>query len=68
MTAQKMKKQNIEDFKRRIQSRDEKEFDIDIGMSGSTCTLVIIVDKVLYYGFVGDSLMVISKIMTPLLE
>jgi len=33
-------------------------------MSGTTCTLVIIVNNIIYYGFVGDSLMCLSKVLT----
>jgi len=40
------------------------EFEVDIGMSGTTCTLVIIVNSIVYYGFIGDSLLCISKVMT----
>ena len=30
-------------------------------MSGTTCTLAIIIDKDVYFGHIGDSLMCISK-------
>lgn len=53
-----------EEFERKIQIRNKKEYEVDIGMSGTTCTLAIIIDGVVYYGFIGDSLMCLSKIMT----
>jgi hypothetical protein len=46
---------------KRIRRRAAKEYDIDIGMSGCSCTLAIIIDKVVYYGFIGDTLMSVSK-------
>jgi serine/threonine protein phosphatase PrpC len=32
-------------------------------MSGTTCTLIIIIGDTIYFGFVGDSLMCMSKYM-----
>ena len=58
---------NIE-FKKRIKRRSAKEYDIDIGMSGCTCTLAIIIDKTVYYGFIGDSLMCLSRRMNDNME
>lgn len=51
-------------MKQRIRNRDAKEYDIDIGMSGTTCTLIILLDGVMYYGFVGDSMACMSKVLT----
>ena len=33
-------------------------------MSGTTCTLVILLDGIMYYGFVGDSMACMSKVLT----
>lgn len=51
-------------MKQRIRNRDAKEYDIDIGMSGTTCTLIILLDGIMYYGFVGDSMACMSKVLT----
>ena len=48
---------------RRIAYRNLEEYEIDIGLSGTTCTLIIIVGDIIYYGFVGDSLLTMSKFM-----
>ena len=50
-----------EDYMRRVAFRNLKEYEVDIGMSGTSCTLVIIIGDTVYYGFVGDSLVSISK-------
>lgn len=49
------------EVRRRVKMRDEEEFKIDIGMSGTTATLVIIFDDMIYYGWVGNSLCCISS-------
>ena len=53
-----------EEYMRRIAYRNPEEYDVDIGMSGSSCTLVIMIGSVIYFGFVGDSLVAISKYLT----
>ena len=45
-----------------IKTREEKEYSFDIGMSGSSCTLVIIKNDFVYHAHVGDSLAVLSKV------
>lgn len=52
-----------EDYMRRIAYRNLEEYEIDIGMSGTTCTLLLIIGDMIYFGFVGDSLLAISKFM-----
>ena len=52
-----------EEYMRRIAYRNLEEYEIDIGLSGTTCTLIIIVGDIIYYGFVGDSLLTMSKFM-----
>jgi len=52
-----------EEFKRRLKIRDEREYNIDIGMSGTSCTLVVMIEDMVYYGYVGDSLICLSKVM-----
>ena len=52
-----------EEYMRRIAFRNLEEYEIDIGMSGTTCTLLIIIGDMIYFGFVGDSLLAISKFM-----
>ena len=52
-----------EEFKRRLQIRNEEEYNLDIGMSGTSCSLVIMMDDSIHFGYVGDSLICISKIM-----
>jgi len=37
-------------------------------MSGCTCTLVILINKTIYTGFIGDSLLVLSKNMSAIGE
>ena len=55
--------QNIRDkeYERRAAIRNRNEYKIDIGMSGTTCTLIIIIHNMVYYGFVGDSLACFTK-------
>jgi len=52
------------EFKRRLTIRDENEYNIDIGMSGTSCTIVILMGDMVYYGYIGDSLICLSKVMT----
>mmetsp|Transcript_11252 Transcript_11252/g.17045 ORF Transcript_11252/g.17045 Transcript_11252/m.17045 type:complete len:87 (+) Transcript_11252:486-746(+) len=52
------------EFVTRLASRDESEYNIDISMSGTTCSLVIIIGENVFVGFVGDSLVCISRILT----
>jgi hypothetical protein len=52
-----------EEYMRRIAYRNLEEYEIDIGLSGTTCTLLIIIGDTIYFGFVGDSLLTISKFM-----
>lgn len=52
-----------EEYTRRIAYRNLEEYEIDIGMSGTTCTLLIIIGDTIYFGFVGDSLVAVSKYM-----
>ena len=52
-----------EDYHRRVAYRNLEEYEVDIGMSGTSCTLLIIVGDTVYYGFVGDSLVAISKFL-----
>lgn len=49
------------EVRKRLKTRNEDEFNIDIGMSGTTATLVIIIDDMIYYGWVGNSLCCISS-------
>ena len=44
--------------------RDKDEYNIDIGMSGTSCTLVVMIDDMVYYGYIGDSLICLSKVMS----
>ena len=48
-------------FYKRIKTRDKEEYDVDIGMSGCSCTLVIIIDKDIYTAHIGDSMVCLSK-------
>ena len=48
--------------------RDPSEYKIDIGMSGTTCTLILIIHNHIYYAYVGDSLACISKKKTHFAE
>ena len=57
-----------EKYLKRIAQRNEQEYDIDIGMSGCSCTLVIIIGNTIYYGFVGDTLLCLSKVLTAVSE
>ena len=41
--------------------RQRNEYSVDIGLSGTTATLVIILNNTIYYGYVGDSLACLSK-------
>jgi hypothetical protein len=50
-----------EEYMRRIAHRNQEEYDIDVGMSGTSCTLVLIIGNTVYFGFVGDSLVAVSK-------
>jgi len=52
-----------EEFKRRLKIREESEFNIDIGMSGTSCTLVVMIEDMVYYGYIGDSLICLSKVL-----
>lgn len=63
-----MKKIAAEKYLKRIALRNGTEYDIDIGMSGCSCTLVIIIGKKIYYGFVGDTLLCLSKVLTSVSE
>lgn len=49
------------EVRRRLRTRSEDEFNIDIGMSGTTATLIIIIDDTIYYGWVGNSLCCLSS-------
>lgn len=40
----------------------------DIGMSGCTCTLVILVNGTIYCGFIGDSLLCLSKNLSAIAD
>ena len=62
--VQKQQIQREEQLKQRIRNRDKQEYDVDIGMSGTTCTLIILLDGIMYYGFVGDSMACMSKVLT----
>lgn len=44
--------------------RDDREYNLDIGMSGTSCSLVIMIGNNVYYGFVGDSLICLSKVLS----
>jgi hypothetical protein len=37
-------------------------------MSGTSCTLVIIIGNLIYYGFLGDSLLCLSKVFNAVSE
>ena len=50
-----------EEYTRRIALRNMEEYEVDIGMSGTSCTLVIMIANTIYFGFVGDSLVAVSK-------
>lgn len=63
-----MRKKANEKYLRRIARRSEQEYDIDIGMSGCSCTLVIIIGNSIYYGYIGDTLLALSKVMTAVGE
>ena len=52
-----------EEFKRRLTLRDENEYNIDIGMSGTSATIVVLIGDMIYYGFIGDTLICLSKVM-----
>ena len=41
--------------------RKRNEYAIDIGLSGTTATLIVILNNIIYYGYVGDSLACLSK-------
>ena len=49
---------------RKLAIRDQNEYNIDIGMSGCGCTLVIIYGNLIFHGFVGDNLVCLSKMLT----
>jgi hypothetical protein len=50
-----------EEYMRRVAFRNIEEYEVDIGMSGTSCTLVIVIGNYIYFGFVGDSLVAVSK-------
>lgn len=50
-----------EEYMRRIAYRNLEEYEVDIGMSGTSCTLIIVIGATIYFGFVGDSLVAVSK-------
>lgn len=41
--------------------RQRNEYNVDIGLSGTSATLIIILNNNIYYGYVGDSLACLSK-------
>lgn len=41
--------------------RQRNEYNVDIGLSGTSATLIIIFNNTIYYGYVGDSLACLSK-------
>jgi len=41
--------------------RGRNEYNVDIGLSGTSATLIIIFNNTIYYGYVGDSLACLSK-------
>ena len=49
------------DFRKSLALRDPEEKNIDISMSGTTGTIVIMIDTMIYYGWVGDSLVCLSR-------
>ena len=51
-------------FKDRLRIRDSREYNLEVAGSGTTCTLVVIQDGTVYYGFIGDSLACMSKVLT----
>jgi muramoyltetrapeptide carboxypeptidase LdcA involved in peptidoglycan recycling len=57
-----------EEYMRRVAYRNLDEYQVDIGMSGTSATLVIIIQNTIYYGFVGDSLVAVSKFSSPTSE
>jgi hypothetical protein len=44
-----------------VSKREDNEFNLDIGMSGTACTLIIVKDGVIYSGIIGDALCIVSK-------
>jgi serine/threonine protein phosphatase PrpC len=52
----------IKEFQKQIKIREENEYNCDIGMSGTSCTLVILKNEFIYHAHVGDSLACLSKI------
>lgn len=56
-----IKRVREQEFRRALAGRDPEEHQLDIGMSGTTGTIVIILDQNIYYGWVGDSLLCMSR-------
>ena len=52
----------MKEFKKHIKTREEEEYNVDIGISGCCCTLVIIKNEFIFHAHVGDSLAALSKI------
>ena len=57
-----------EKYLKRIAHRQSEEYDVDIGMSGCSCTLVVIIGCRIFYGFIGDTLLSLSKVLTAVSE
>ena len=51
-------------FKDRLRIRDSREYNLEVAGSGTTCTIVVVQDGSVYYGFIGDSLACMSKVLT----
>ena len=56
-----MKNIGDQEFFNRIKHRDKEEYEVDIGMSGCSCTLVIIIEKDIYTAHIGDGMLCLSK-------
>lgn len=52
-----------EELNSKLRRRNPNEYNIDIGMSGTSCTLCIMIEDQIFYGFIGDSLMCLSKLL-----
>lgn len=55
-----MDNREIEDLKKKIQNRQKNEEKFDILLSGTSVTLVIQLKKIIYIGWVGDSMVTIA--------
>ena len=51
------------EFLRRLNIRNDSEYNIDIGLSGTSCSIIIVIGDMVYFGYIGDSLICLSKSM-----